>query len=54
MNRLPETPDRDNASPTQELRRALREAVDAQVGRDASFAVREKSGLALTNEAVRE
>jgi hypothetical protein len=54
MDRLPETGDRDNPSPSDELRRVLREAVDVEVGRDASFAVREQAALALTNEAVRE
>ena len=41
------------AKPAQELARALRVAIDAQVGADAPFAKREAAALALTNEATR-
>ena len=51
---LPERRSRDKTSPIIELRNALRRAVDAAVGRDAAFAVREESALMLTNGAVRE
>ena len=40
-------------APAQELARALRLAIDVQVGADAPFAAREVAALALTNEATR-
>ena len=40
-------------APAQELARALRLAIDVQVGADAPFAEREVAALALTNEATR-
>ena len=39
--------------PAQAVARALRKAVDAEVGADASFEAREVAALALTNEATR-
>jgi hypothetical protein len=39
--------------PAQRVARALRNAVDAKVGADASFEAREVAALALTNEATR-
>ena len=41
------------AEPEEALARALRRAVDAKVGADASFERREVAALALTNEATR-
>ena len=41
------------AEPAQELARALRVAIDAEVGAAAPFATREVAALALTNEATR-
>ena len=41
------------AEPAQELARALRVAIDAEVGATAPFAAREVAALALTNEATR-
>ena len=40
-------------APAQELARALRLAIDAQVGAHAPFAEREVAALALMNEATR-
>ncbi len=40
-------------APAEALARALRLAIDVQVGADAPFAEREVAALALTNEATR-
>ena len=53
VHQFPVPRNQPTAAPAQELARALRLAIDAQVGADAPFAEREVAALALTNEATR-
>ena len=53
VHQFPVPRNQPTAAPAQELARALRLAIDAQVGADAPFAAREVAALALTNEATR-
>lgn len=53
MKTLHAEPANDNTHEEQALLRAFRRAVDARIGRDASFAERERAGLGLANEMCR-
>ena len=53
VHQFPVPRNQPTAAPAQELARALRLAIDVQVGADAPFAEREVAALALTNEATR-
>ena len=53
VHQFPVGRNQGDRSPAAEVTRALRRAVDAQVGPDARFADREEAALAIANEATR-